>query len=68
MIYLSKGGAGADSDHTWIRPCSYHNIIQQIIQNDSTQHGQLILNSLPLLGNTVVGSKVMQGSAKGQFI
>ena len=21
MIYLSKGGAGADSDHTWIRPC-----------------------------------------------
>ena len=20
MIYLSKGGAGADSDHTWIRP------------------------------------------------
>ena len=23
MIYLSKGGgAGADSDHTWIRPCS----------------------------------------------
>ena len=22
MIYLSKGGAGADSDHTWIRPCT----------------------------------------------
>ena len=22
MIYRSKGGAGADSDHTWIRPCS----------------------------------------------
>ena len=21
MIYLSKGGAGADSDHMWIRPC-----------------------------------------------
>ena len=21
MIYLSKGGAGADSDHTWIHPC-----------------------------------------------
>ena len=21
MIYLSKGGAGANSDHTWIRPC-----------------------------------------------
>ena len=21
MIYLSKGGAGADSDQTWIRPC-----------------------------------------------
>ena len=26
MIYLSKGrGAGADSDHTWIRPCIYCN-------------------------------------------
>ena len=22
MIYLSKGGAGADSDHMWIRPCT----------------------------------------------
>ena len=23
MIYLSKGGGGgADSDHTWIRPCT----------------------------------------------
>ena len=26
MIYLSKGGAGADSDHTWIRPCTYQSI------------------------------------------
>ena len=23
MIYLSKVGAGADSDHTWIRPCPF---------------------------------------------
>ena len=26
MIYLSKGGAGADSDHTWIRPCMKQHI------------------------------------------
>ena len=28
MIYLSKGGAGADSDHTWIRPCTNDTITQ----------------------------------------
>ena len=27
MIYLSKGGAGADSDHTWIRPCEFKYIL-----------------------------------------
>ena len=26
MMYLSKGGAGADSAHTWIRPCLFRSV------------------------------------------
>ena len=32
MIYLSKGGAGADSDHTWIRPCGITSILKDKVK------------------------------------
>ena len=42
MIYLSKGGAGADSDHTWIRPCYFKLIFQNVSDNLEIQLGAFL--------------------------
>ena len=43
MIYLSKGGAGADSDHTWIRPCLPISYCVSLIMVTITSHVFIII-------------------------
>ena len=47
MIYLSKGGVGANSDHTWIRPWSLQDKPYMQLQHilDKNKYEVVIWNS-----------------------